>query len=115
MATTSSFPRKMYSVYADAPLSVLILFHPLSWISRLPGIKTLVRRYYAWKRYEFGFSGHGTSVLDTPPGIPKPWLPNVIKEYLDFMAKVEAEIHKNAWRQACIETLGEDPEEDWIY
>lgn len=70
-------------------------------------------QYAAWLCYETGFSGVGPTELDKKPDFEKPWLPKILREDLERISKEFATIKKDAFRQACIEVLGEDPETDW--
>jgi hypothetical protein len=68
--------------------------------------------YCAWLDYETGFSGNGTTLLDKKPGFPKPWLPSYFRNQLEIERKEWAKMKSIAWRQSCIDVLGEDPL-DW--
>jgi len=58
---------------------------------------------------EVGFGGHGDRMLKPKFG-RLTWRER--RRYNEEM-KALADVRQQAFRQACIEVLGEDPEEDW--
>jgi hypothetical protein len=63
-----------------------------------------------------GLSGEGGSLPEIAFA-KKEGLKSLNKIELWFLGpciEVEKRIHRQAFRSACIEVLGEDPEEDWI-
>lgn len=68
-----------------------------------------VNQYVAWLNYQIGFSGVGTTALDTPPDFPMPTnLPEEIKEELIKGGKQYAEYKWKCWEQTMRERLGEE-------
>lgn len=79
--------------------------------------KKLTKQYCAWLNYESGFSGTGTSLLDIKPKFSKPKFKDKhgqrLKRKLDTDGEIWAKAKHDAFRKACIDVLGEDPETDW--
>jgi len=71
--------------------------------------------YIQWKEYEIGFSGRGTTALDVQPDQLKPYLPWFIRNRIDKEVKIWAKAKSDAFRQACIDVLDEDPDVEWVY
>jgi hypothetical protein len=67
----------------------------------------------AWLNYLIGFSGQSPTALDVKPSRSlgrKEIL--LLNKYKKVRMEVE-QARKDAFRQACIDILGEDPEVDW--
>lgn len=71
--------------------------------------KNRVYRYVAWRNYQIGFSGCGTTLMDKEPEFEKPWLPYPLRMKLDKAAIDFAAIKWAATWLSMIETLCEDP------
>jgi hypothetical protein len=76
-------------------------------------LENRINKYISWCIYENGFSGKGTTLLDKKPNFKKPWLPRILRRIIDAEKEQDAQRRQRAFRQACIEVLGEDPEIDW--
>ena len=75
--------------------------------------KKLTKRYCAWLNYESGFSGQGITLLDIKPKFPKPKrLSIALRKELDKRMEEWRILKQQAMRQACLDVLGEDPD-DW--
>jgi hypothetical protein len=72
-----------------------------------------ILHYCAWLEYESGFSGKGTTLLDKKPSFPKPWIPSCLRRRFEKDKEEWAKIKSDAFRKACIDVLGEDPDTDW--
>jgi hypothetical protein len=66
----------------------------------------------AWLNYDAGITGYGPGTVDEPD-CPRPVVPEKVKHILDEWLEDEKKRRKLAFREACIEILGEDPEVDW--
>jgi len=69
----------------------------------------------AWAEYEAGFSGTGPTLLDKKPEYPEPTQEERALCLYDDFVKTEKVVRWEAFRQACIAVMGEDPETDWEY
>ena len=70
-----------------------------------------INKYVAWKNYETGFSGVGTTGLDRKPEFDTPWLPKFISNELDRASKEWARIKQETFRQSVLEVTGENIDE----
>lgn len=68
-------------------------------------------KYWAWKNYEIGFSGVGTTALDVRPGFLKPKLPDDLELAIDEWFDEEALFRQRAFRKAVLDVTGEDIDE----
>lgn len=68
--------------------------------------------YLAWIDYETGFAGSGPTPFDRKPETPKPQLPKRLEDKCEASRENFRKIKQEAFRQSCIENLGEDPN-DW--
>ena len=73
-----------------------------------------IKKYVAWKNYETGFSGVGTTALDIQPPFDKPWLPVFISNAIDRESEAWAKIKHETFRQSFLEVTGEDIDEDYL-
>lgn len=60
--------------------------------------------------YHIGFTGQGPTLLDVKP--ERELTQIEIEQYRDLIEEEKA-FRRGAFRQACIQTIGEDPESDW--
>jgi len=67
-----------------------------------------IDKYVAWRNYEIGFSGFGTSSFDEKPEFEKPWLPAWMKKEINKEMNSWQQAKKDAFKYAYKEALGED-------
>ena len=84
-----------------------------TYCSIAPANKVKVQQYVDWCLYEQGMMGAGhPSALDKKPDFPKPELPEEVKAVVDKDMEEMKDVKQDAFRKACMDVLGEDPE-DW--
>lgn len=72
-----------------------------------------IQKYVSWESYEIGFTGNGPTAFDIKPKFNKPKLPKFIESKIKAESKTIADMRKYAFKQSCIDVLGEDPM-DWV-
>jgi hypothetical protein len=72
-----------------------------------------LEKRFAWLNYEVGLGGCGPSLLDIKPAFPRPTFCQSVEDELEVIKQDEMARRKSAFRQSCIDVLGEDPE-DWV-
>jgi len=72
-----------------------------------------LRRILEWMNYDIGFSGNGPTFLDKRPASKRPNVTRLERKLIEYdgIYRIECELRQEIWRNACIEILGEDPEE----
>lgn len=67
-----------------------------------------------WLNYTVGFSGVGPTLLDKEPPRKLGRKEKILfNKMLPKVKEVYGKAKQDAFRQACIEVLGEDPDTDW--
>lgn len=75
--------------------------------------KRKAKKIGAWLNYEIGFSGCGPTALDTKPKRKLGRKERILVQKAKSMLAAEKLRRHDAFRMACIDVLGEDPDTDW--
>ncbi len=71
------------------------------------------KKISAWFNYEIGFSGCGPTLWDTKPKRKLGRKEKIFFQKIKHMIEAEKARRYDAFRMACIDVFGEDPDTDW--
>jgi len=75
--------------------------------------KRKARKLGQWLNYLMGFTGYGPTALDEKPKRALGRKEKILLAAWRKDIEKEKERRRRCYREACIEVLGEDPDEDW--